>query len=485
MNQRCCCDVSPRKIPVSWVFRFIAGIPKSHTDLAARLRATFPDLLIIAGGPDAEWLALGGGQANPFDVIFLGEAEVSLPAWFAETASGAAASGHAGPTFIRGRPADASALPSPWIEGMLVPKRGASVAWELTRGCPFRCAYCYEGRGFSGLRHFERERLAAELELFARGGVGKVFVLDPTFNVQRRRALSLLDLFMEKGGGIHWNFEIRAELLDRAQAEAFAKIPCSLQIGLQSASPEVLDKIGRDFNRKNFVSKIRLLNDTGAVFGLDLIYGLPGDSLPGFRHSLDFALSLMPNHLDIFPLAVLPGTRLHEQREEFGFECDSEPPYLLRSHPAFSGGDMGKAENLARACKVFYSEGRAVPWFLALLKPIRVSPSSFLGGFNAPIVVIGRGQQVIEALQGAYIARIYGEKNRLDLLPAALDIIRYHGAWSRAFAEGETSVLRLSYSLSSLESPESLDLDYFCKHNEKRPCEIEIPRPPGDPRLKF
>ncbi|MHB9151718.1 MAG: B12-binding domain-containing radical SAM protein [Spirochaetales bacterium] len=459
---------------------------KVSIDLAARLRADFPDLLIIAGGPDAEWLALGGGQAKPFDAVFLGEAEVGLPAWFAETAARVFASGPRPRTaFIRARPAEAAALPSPWLEDILVPKRGASVAWELTRGCPFRCAYCYEGRGFSGLRHFERERLAAELELFTRSGVGKVFVLDPTFNVQRKRALSLLDLFMEKGGGILWNFEIRAELLDRAQAEAFAKIPCSLQIGLQSASPEVLEKIGRDLNRKNFASKTRLLNDTGAVFGLDLIYGLPGDSLSGFRRSLDFALSLMPNHLDIFPLAILPGTRLYEQREEFGFDCDSEPPYLLRSHPTFSVQDMGEAERLARACKVFYSDGRAVPWFLALLKAIRLAPSSFLGGFEASREGIGKGHHAIEALQLAYIARIYGEKNRLDLLPAAFDLIRYHGAWSRAFAEGAASTLRLSYSLQSLESPESLDLEYFCAHNEKRPCEIEVYPTPRGPKARI
>ncbi|MFA5851743.1 MAG: B12-binding domain-containing radical SAM protein, partial [Spirochaetales bacterium] len=455
-------EKSPRMVG----FSLYCWNSKVSTDLASRLRATFPDLLIIAGGPDAEWLALGGGQANPFDAVFLGEAEVSLPEWLAAMEGGASAPeldsrraaaaempvpkrSAPGPAFIRGRPAEASALPSPWLEGILAPKRGAFVAWELTRGCPFRCAYCYEGRGFSGLRHFDQERLTAELELFARSGVREVFVLDPTFNVQRRRALSLLDLFTKKGGEIHWNFEIRAELLDRAQAEAFAEIPCSLQIGLQSASPEVLDKIGRDFDRKNFASKIRLLNDTGAVFGLDLIYGLPGDSLSGFRNSLDSALSLMPNHLDIFPLAVLPGTRLHEQREEFGLECDSEPPYFLRSHPTFSGGDMGKAENLARACKVFYSEGRAVPWFLAVLKPLHMSSSSFLAGFDAPRAEIRMGHQRIEELQCAYIARIYGDKDRLDLLPAALDIIRYHGAWSRAFAEGETAVLRMSYSLAS------------------------------------
>ena len=438
-------------------------------DLAARLRAEFPELLIIAGGPDAEWLALGGDPPRPFDAVFLGEAEASLPEWFA-----AAMEAKPGPVFIRGRPAEAAALPSPWLEGILAPKRGTSVAWELTRGCPFHCSYCYEGRGFSGLRHLRRERLTSELELFARSEVGEVFVLDPTFNVQRERALSLLNLIAEKGEAMHWNFEIRAELLDRVQAEAFAGIPCSLQIGLQSARQEVLKKIGRDFNKKIFASKIRLLNDAGAVFGLDLMYGLPGDSLAGFQESLDFALYLLPNHLDIFPLAVLPGTRLYEQREEFKLECGQDPPYLLRGHPTFPVGEMAEAEKLARACKVFYSDGRAVPWFLAVLKPLHMPPSSFLAGFDAPRDKAVMEHKHIEALQCAYVAQVYGKKNRTDLLPAVLDIIRYHGAWARAFAENQNTIMELSYSLLSIESPETLDIEYFCKHNGKHPCKAEI-----------
>lgn len=474
---------------------------KVSLSLAARLRAAFPEITIIAGGPDAEWLAAmaadsGASFRLPFDAIFLGEVEASLPAWYADWASRAANSpggitrgtdSRTDPVIVREGPCDAAALASPWLEGILKPKRGGSVAWELTRGCPFRCTYCYEGRGFSGLRHFPSERLASELELFVAMGVREVFVLDPTFNVQGERALCLLKLFAEKGGNIHWYFEIRAELLDRAQARAFSQIPCSLQIGLQSSQAEVLKNIGRDMDRKRFVSKIGLLNDAGAVFGLDLIYGLPGDSLQGFRESLDFALSLSPNHLDIFPLAVLPGTVLYRQRAEFGLECDEEPPYILHSQPRFSAADMDAAAVLALACRLFYSEGRAVPWFLAVLKPLRLAPSAFLAGFDAwreeksregksrvSRDFPSRSHQDIEKLQCAYISKMYEAKGKRALLPAALDLVHYYGAWSRAFAESASTKLELSYSLDVIESSEILNIEYFCKHEDQRPCLAEV-----------
>lgn len=468
--------------------------------LAERLKADFPEILLIAGGPDAERFvperlkAEEPGRACRFDALFPGEAEASLPAWLAAaTATAAAATGAAlaatsGPAIIRGKPCDASFLPSPWLEGILEPRRGGAVAWELTRGCPFRCTYCYEGRGFSGLRHFPAERLEKELELFTRSGVKEVFVLDPTFNTQGKRAMSLLRFFAEKGGDIDWYFEIRAELLDRAQAEAFAAIPCSLQIGLQSVRPEVLKNIGREMDRKKFASKIGLLNQTGAVFGLDLIYGLPGDSLSGFRESLDFALSLMPNHLDIFPLAVLPGTTLHGQSGEFALEFDNQPPYLVKSQPGFSAGDMDAAASLARACGTFYTKGRAVPWFLSILKPLRMPPSAFLAGFDTMEErgkAMPSGHAAIEALQCAYISRLYARQGKDALLPAALDLLRFHGAWSRAFADGEASRLELTYPFHLVESPEMLDIEYFRKHNDPHPCRVAIMPTKDGPRARI
>jgi radical SAM superfamily enzyme YgiQ (UPF0313 family) len=463
-------------------------------ELAARLRAARPKLLLIAGGPDAERLVSAPlPDQRIFDAVFLGEAEESLVAWVRDAALvvgkrdeagfGAATEGGANPAvFLRGKPASPESLASPWLNGLLKPREGGQVAWELTRGCPFRCAYCYEGRGSAGIRRLPDERIERELELFVERGVGEIFVLDPTFNVQSGRALALLRRFAEKGGNIAWNFEIRAELLDRAQAEAFASMPCSLQIGLQSVRPEVLAAINRDMDRKKFAAKVGLLNAAGAVFGLDLIYGLPNDTLAGFRESLDYALSLTPNHLDIFPLAVLPGTELAERREALGLVADAEPPYLLKRHASFSEADMAAAARLARACGLFYTAGRAVPWFLPVLRPLRMAPSVFLAGFGefAESRTAERGTSgtpdhaSIERLQIEYLSQLYRARGKDHLLAAALDLVRFYGAWSRAFAEGERCRIRLSYPLHEVESPGFLDIERHCAHGAQKPCEVEI-----------
>jgi hypothetical protein len=217
-------------------------------------------------------------------------------------------------------------------------------------------------------------------------------------------------------------------------ATLFAEIACSLQIGLQSSDREVLKLVGRSFNKTDFSAKVGLLNDSGAVFGFDLIYGLPGDTLAGFCHSIDYALSLYPNHLDIFPLAVLPGTRLASRGTILNMKWNSHPPYIVQETEYFSTSDMVAAADLATACDIFYTRGKAVAWFNAILKVLSLKPAVFLRKF-ADWLSEQRGNAVKESdfndddiwnLQHLFLRELFNNKKNSRLLPLVLDIAYYH-----------------------------------------------------------
>lgn len=472
-------------------------------DAARLLRRLRKDLCLIAGGPDAERLiARGSAKADSssesilkenvrgiFDAVFLGESETSIVEWMGERQS---KENHENCDILEERPAAFGTLASPWLGGVLLPAKNSSIAWELSRGCPYHCAYCYEGRGKSGFSSIPEARIRKELDLFVERGVGEIFVLDPTFNADTGRALSLLGLFADVGGNIRWNFEIRAELLTETQAEAFSMLDCSLQIGLQSAIPEVAGRIGRNFDRKKFVNKVNLLNEAGLVFGFDLIYGLPGDTIGGFEASIDFALSLAPNHLDIFRLAVLPGTDLYAGKEEHALVCDEVPPYHLKSHPSFSSEDMKIAEALASSITFFYTKGRAVPWFSAILSPLDMKPSAFFREllemsfpmFSADGLGANNSHSAIEKVQCNALSLLYRKRGCEQYLPAALDLVRFHGAWSRAFAEEESSILELSYPAELVGSYEMLDIAAVVKHKRISRRRVQVFPSPQGPKIK-
>ncbi len=456
---------------------------------------------LFAGGPDAtarpEGLATDAG--GPFDFIVRGEGEAAVAALFRAlaadgdaTAAGLQACSDAAPVM------DLAALPSPWLDGTLDPARRDGVLWELARGCPFACSYCFESKGERRVRYFPQERIDAELAAFERAsleekGVKSVFVLDPTFNADKDRARRILDRIASKKSNIHFHFEVRAETLDRGLAKRFAAIGASIQIGLQSSDPVVCSLVGRKLEKGLFASRIGLLNDEGAVFGLDLIYGLPGDRLEGWFQSLDFALGLYPNNLDLFRLAVLPGTELWDRAAELGLDHDHDAPYLVRSTPLFPAAALDKAERLSRAADLFYNKGRAVAWFNQVLSPLGVRPSIFLDDFARFMERVPQAELAdyldpanpvgLETLQLAYLDARFEEAEMEYLLPAIWDTVRFHGAWGRALVEGIATDIEFYYDPDEVLGPDALDLETFVSLADRSSGRYRMEPTEGKPEL--
>ncbi len=84
-----------------------------------------------------------------------------------------------------------------------------------------------------------------------------------------------------------------------------------LSLGMQSAVPAELALLGRVHDFPAVVDAIRWARAAGFDnLSLDLIYGLPGQSLFDWRRSLDAALGLEPEHLSLYALTVEDGTPL-------------------------------------------------------------------------------------------------------------------------------------------------------------------------------
>lgn len=418
----------------------------------------------ICGGPEV--------TANPssftdFDLALGGEGEYTIPQAVYFILTGKKSVSDEGEKSYEN-------LESPYLDGTLDPEDYDGALWELARGCPFKCSYCYESKGEKKVRMFPMERIEKELELFAKKKVPQVFVLDPTYNANKKRAIELVNKIAKKTPDTFYYFEARAEFIDRELAHAFTKIPCSLQIGLQSYDENVLKTVNRPFNRKAFVKGIDCLNQEGVVFGLDVIYGLPGDSLQGFKNSIDFAISLYPNNLELFCLSVLPGTDLFDRAVELNLTWESVPPYHIIQTDKFTPQDIKKADGIAKACTFFYNDGRAVPWFNTITHALHMKPSEFFVIFHKYMVeknindLVCPDHSSVEKIQKDFITQIFTQRKMDRLLPAALDIIAFNGAISRKVDTGKSETVLLHYPAEYIDSEYAMDLNFFVKNAPKR-----------------
>ncbi len=401
-------------------------------EIAACLKAARPDIIIFAGGAEAT-ADTSGVLADPsMDFVLPGEGEELIVAAMQRLLQGDPPQALA--DWAQSSPVkDLTSLPSPYLDGTLRPEDYGGALWELSRGCPFTCDFCFEARGTAGTRRIPLARVEAELELFEARGIREVFVLDPTFNYHKVQAKQVLRLIAEKTHRAHFFFEVRSEFLDQEMAALFAAVHCTLQIGLQSAHDNVLRNISRSFDPEDFEAKILLLHEEGVPYGFDLIYGLPGDSLDGFRQSLDFAMRLVPNHLDVFRLSVLPGTRLAETAAGLGLTYEAHHPYRVTALPTFSALDLEQAGHIARGCDVLYNRGRAVPWFGMLLEPLELAPAEVFEAF-ADWLDAHPGAEPIEG-QRSFFQSLFEAQGDSLLGALAADVIACFGH-SSALLEG-------------------------------------------------
>jgi radical SAM superfamily enzyme YgiQ (UPF0313 family) len=442
-------------------------------EVASELKKKNSKIICIAGGPEV--------TANPknflsFDYVISGEGEKVSFELIKNIFNGT----QINEKILFGKRESLESLTSPYLDKTLNPKKYDGALWELARGCPFKCSYCYESKGDKKVEYFSFERIKEELDLFVKNDIKQIFVLDPTYNVDKSRAIKLLDYIRQKAKQIFFHFECRAEFISDELAKAFSKINCSLQIGLQSASEEVLKTVNRNFNKKDFIKKISILNNYGIIFGFDLIYGLPKDNYEGFKNSIDFAISLYPNHIELFCLSVLPGTALFDDANKLNLSYELQPPYHVIESDTFSKVEIEKARKISIACNLFYSQGRAVPWFNSLMHLLKMKPSNFFEKFVLFLEdkkLLDKeicNHKQIEKLQIEFVNNILKQKNFEKYYLLIKNLIELNGALSRSYSDGENTELSLSYHPDDLMSEYSQDLKFFLSNAQKYSCKVLV-----------
>ena len=114
---------------------------------------------------------------------------------------------------------------------------------------------------------------------------------------------------------------ISDSLLKRLKAEGFNRV----SLGIQCADDEILKKIGRPHTYQQAVSAVQRIRKAGFKnLSVDLIYGLPNQTLVGWRNTLESVLNLNPEHISCYGLKVEEGTPLYEYKDFCNLPSDDD-----------------------------------------------------------------------------------------------------------------------------------------------------------------
>lgn len=128
----------------------------------------------------------------------------------------------------------------------------------------------------------------------------------------------LVELF-KVDGSTEITAEINPEGIDRNYLEGLKRAGINrLSIGSQSFNDKILAQIGR----KHSAAQIEFVVKTAKQVGfdnisLDLIYGLPSQSLEDFKSDLKKALALEPQHVSLYGLKIEEGCGFFNHKPDF------------------------------------------------------------------------------------------------------------------------------------------------------------------------
>lgn len=231
---------------------------------------------------------------------------------------------------------------------------------EISRGCPFECEFCLSSMD-ERVRSFDIEKTLIEFQkLWDRGARAFKFV-DRTFNINIKSANKILDFFLEKEPPYFAHFEVIPDHFPDSIKEKIQKFPhgaLQLEIGIQTLNLEVAKNISRNLKLDKIKENIAFLeNETDAHIHLDLIIGLPGESLESFGRNLDELVRLSSCEIQIGILKKLSGTYINRHDIDFGMTYSDYPPYDILKNDLLSFKDIQIMKRFARFWDLTYNSG--------------------------------------------------------------------------------------------------------------------------------
>ena len=194
---------------------------------------------------------------------------------------------------------------------------------------------------------------------------------------------------------------VTPRLLRRLRGEGFNRV----SLGVQCDDDRILEKIGRPHTYQQAVQAVKAIRRAGFKnLSLDLIYGLPGQTLEMWENTLKNVISLKPEHISCYGLKVEEGTPLYQCRDYCNLPDDDMQADMYLSTVDILRGKGYRQYEISNFCKRGYESKHNIKYWTG---------GEYLGfGPDASSDFAGKRFKVIRDLRG-YVS---GIQNRGQVL---------------------------------------------------------------------
>jgi radical SAM superfamily enzyme YgiQ (UPF0313 family) len=263
------------------------------------------------------------------------------------------------PKTIRERPLLKN-LPSPYLKNeLIIYDNQRMVRMETKRGCIYTCNFCAhrELHNNSAVKvvDFPLERIFSELDLFNKYNVCKINIIDPIFNYGKQY-IDILKYILDINIKSKISLQTKFELIYGKKGEEFlelcSKIDVVLEFGLQTVYEEEGKMIGRSNKLEHISEVIKTLNKKAIDYEVNVIYGLPNQTLNSFRDAIKYLQNLKCKKIIANPLMLLKGTELFYKKNSLKLReemLDGSHFPIVTASKSFTKSDWTQMHEIANS----------------------------------------------------------------------------------------------------------------------------------------
>jgi len=315
--------------------------------LAERVRAAFPDALLVLGGEHGTAVPQHVLKVSCFDVVVTGEGEETFVRLLQANERGTPLSEVKGVVYrdgdsvvntglsARQRDVDSIAWPD-WesfpleeyvnrhqINGINL---GHSMPLLATRGCPYQCTFC-SNPGMWTTRYLPRNprNVVDEMEHWVRRyRVANFDFQDLTAVVKRRWAIDFCRELIARKLDVTWQMPsgTRSEVFDTEVADLLYRSGCrALAFAPESGAPEILEAVKKQVDIEALVRAARTALARGFMVSCFFVIGFPQETPATMRRTMRLIrrLAVMGIHdVAVTKFVPYPGSQLFRQLQEAG-----------------------------------------------------------------------------------------------------------------------------------------------------------------------
>ncbi|MBC8450649.1 radical SAM protein [bacterium] len=194
-----------------------------------------------------------------------------------------------------------------------------------SRGCPFRCGFCYNTNHTYRFR--SPEDVVDEICQIAARGIRDIEICDDTFTANRKRAARIFDLIRKEKLGLSFRIKSRVNAMDgELMRKAKAAGVYIISFGMESGVQEMLDRMNKRIKVEQIAEAVRMCRAAGIMSHGSFVIGYPGETPATVKRTVNFIVGVKPTTVNVVALVPFPNTQVYQEAKDAGWlEGDWDP----------------------------------------------------------------------------------------------------------------------------------------------------------------